>query len=113
MDVVAAVCVSAGILSLGLASRPSPPASSISRLIDQTVANLHRRRTLPRLPGTPRTYWAMSLVARGALFAMGGLQSPFLAVAAGTGGFQRPRLYLAWLVRAQSQRSEAEAPRLL
>jgi Flp pilus assembly protein TadB len=47
------------------------------------------------------------------LFGVGWLQSPVLAVFAGAAGLLVPRLYLAWLVHAQSRRSESEAPRLL
>jgi Flp pilus assembly protein TadB len=55
----------------------------------------------------------MAFLAPVALFALGWLQSPVLAVVAGAAGLLVPRLYLAWLVHAQSQRSEVEAPRLL
>jgi Flp pilus assembly protein TadB len=113
MDVVAAVCVSVGILSLGLAGRRSPQTGSLRRLLDQTVAHHRERLALARIPGNPRTYLAMSLIAPVALFAVGWLQSPVLAISAGVSGLLMPRLYLAWLVHAQSQRSEAEAPRLL
>jgi Flp pilus assembly protein TadB len=55
----------------------------------------------------------MAFLAPVGLFAIGWLQSPVLAMLAGAAGLLAPRLYLAWLVHAQSRRSEAEAPRLL
>ncbi|TMB87099.1 MAG: hypothetical protein E6J37_11380 [Chloroflexi bacterium] len=113
MDVVAAVCVSVGILSLGLAGRRPPQASNLRRFINQMVAHHRERLAVARIPGNPRTYLAMSLIAPVALFAIGWLQSPVLAISAGIGGLLMPRLYVAWLVHGQSRRSEAEAPRLL
>ena len=113
MDVVAAVCVSVGILSLGLAGRRPPQASNLRRFINQMVAHHRERLAVARIAGNPRTYLAMSLIAPVALFAIGWLQSPVLAISAGIGGLLMPRLYVAWLVHGQSRRSEAEAPRLL
>jgi Flp pilus assembly protein TadB len=55
----------------------------------------------------------MALLAPVGLFAVGWQQSPVLAGLAGAAGLLLPRPYLAWLVHAQSRRSEAEAPRLL
>jgi Flp pilus assembly protein TadB len=63
--------------------------------------------------GDPFTYVAMAFLAPVCLFAIGWLQSPVLAVFSGGAGLLAPRLYLAWLVHAQSRRSEFEAPRLL
>ena len=113
MDAVAAVCVSVAMLSLGLAGRHSPQRGSLRRLMDQMVAHHRQRLTLARIPGNPRSYLAMSFIAPIGLFAIGWLQSPVLAISAGIAGLLVPRVYLAWLVHAQSRRSESEAPRLL
>jgi Flp pilus assembly protein TadB len=66
-----------------------------------------------RIAGNPQSYVAMAVLAPIGLFAVGWLQSPVLAFLAGAAGLLLPRLYLAWLVHAQSRRSEAEAPRML
>jgi len=113
MDVIATVCVSVGILSLGLAGRRSRQAGSLRGLIDQMVARHRERLAMARIPGNPRSYLAMSFLAPIGFFAIGWLQSPVLAISAGIFGLLMPRLYLAWLVHAQSLRSESEAPRLL
>jgi len=113
MDAVAAVCLSVAMLSLGLAGRRSSQPGSLRRLFDQMVAHHRQRLTLARIPGNPRSYLAMSFSAPIAFFAIGWLQSPVLAISAGIAGLLAPRLYLAWLVHAQSRRSESEAPRLL
>jgi Flp pilus assembly protein TadB len=74
----------------------------------------HRQRLAEaRIAGNPQTYVAMAILAPAGLFAIGWLQSSVLAVCAGAAGLLAPRLYLAWLVHAQSRRSESEAPRLL
>lgn len=114
MDLIASGCLAGAILSLGLAvRRRSPAISSLRRLIEQVLANQRRRLAIARIPGNPSGYLAAILVAPILLFAIGWLESPVLAVLAGLSGLLVPRFYLAWLVHAQSQRSEAEAPRFL
>ena len=114
MDVVAAGCLSLAILSLGLALRGGSPKRGTSRrLVDRLTAHHRQRLAEARIAGNPQTYVAMAVLAPIGLFAVGWLQSAVLAVVAGVAGLLIPRLYLAWLVHAQSRRSESEAPRLL
>lgn len=114
MDAIVAGCLSLAILSLGLAIRRGPTKSgNRHRLIPRLTAHYHRRLAEARIAGNPRSYVAMALLAPVALFFVGWQQSPVLAGLAGAAGLLLPRLYLAWLVHAQSRRSEAEAPRLL
>lgn len=114
MDVVAAGCLSLAILSLGLALRGGSPKHGTSRrLVDRLTAHHRQRLAEARIAGNPQTYVAMAVLAPIGLFAVGWLQSAVLAVVAGVAGLLIPRLYLAWLVHAQSRRSESEAPRLL
>lgn len=114
MDVIAAVCLSLAILSLGLAFRHSSPKSaSADSLLGRLTAYYRERLAEARIAGNPQTYVAMALLAPVCLFAIGWLQSPVLAVLAGGAGLLAPRLYLAWLVHTQSRRSEFEAPRFL
>ncbi|MDQ6714154.1 MAG: hypothetical protein M3Z28_13350 [Candidatus Dormibacteraeota bacterium] len=102
------------ILCLGLAFRRTSPVSGTSqRLIERLAAHHRQRLAAARIAGNPQTYVAMAFLAPAGLFAVGWLQSPVLAVFAGGTGLLAPRLYLAWLVHAQSRRSEFEAPRLL
>jgi Flp pilus assembly protein TadB len=114
VDVIVAGCLSLAILSLGLAIRRGPTKSgSRHRLIPRLTAYYHRRLAEARIAGNPQSYVAMALLAPVGFFAVGWQQSPVLAALAGAAGLLLPRLYLAWLVHAQSRRSEAEAPRLL
>lgn len=114
MDVIAAGCLSLGILCLGLAFRGSSPKGGSARPLLERLTARHRQRLAEaRIAGNPLTYVAMAFLAPVCLFALGWLQSPVLAVFAGGAGLLVPRLYLAWLVHMQSRRSEFEAPRLL
>jgi Flp pilus assembly protein TadB len=102
------------ILSLGLAfRRGSSNGGSPRRLAARLTAHHRQRLAEARIAGNPQTYVAMAFLAPVCLFAVGWLQSPVLAVFAGAVGLLAPRIYLAWLVHAQSGRSESEAPRLL
>lgn len=114
MDVIAAVCLSLAILSLGLAFRHSSrKRASADSLLGRLTAYYGGRLAEARIAGNPQTYVAMALLAPVCLFAIGWLQSPVLAVLAGGAGLLAPRIYLAWLVHTQSRRSEFEAPRFL
>jgi Flp pilus assembly protein TadB len=114
VDVVAAGCLSLAILSLGLAFRRSSSSrGSAHRFVERLTARHRQRLAEARIAGNPQTYVVMAFLAPVCLFAVGWLQSPLLAVFAGAIGLLVPRLYLAWLVHAQSRRSESEAPRLL
>ena len=114
MDVIAAGCLSMAILSLGLAfGRSSPTRRGARPLLERLTAHYRRRLSEARIAGNPLTYVAMAFFTPICLFAIGWLQSPVLAVFAGGAGLLVPRLYLAWLVHAQSRQSEIEAPRLL
>jgi Flp pilus assembly protein TadB len=113
VDFVGALCVSAAILSLGLAIPTRPTSRGSHRLLDRLLASHRQRLAQARISGNPRTYLAMSVVAPAVFFGIGWLQSPVLGVLAGLAGLLLPRLYLAWLVHVQARRSESEAPRLL
>lgn len=114
MDVIAAGCLSLALLSVGLAVRRGSSKRASSRQFVERLTEHHRQRLAEaRIAGNPQTYVAMALLAPAGLFALGWLQSPVLAVFGGAAGLLVPRLYLAWLVHAQSRRSESEAPRLL
>lgn len=114
MDVLVAGCLSVAILSLGLAiRRGTATTGGRRRPIERLVAHYYRRLAEARIAGNPRSYVAMALLAPLGLFAVGLQQSLVLAVFGGAAGLLVPRLYLAWLVHAQSRRSESEAPRLL
>jgi Flp pilus assembly protein TadB len=114
LALVAAGCLAAAILSLGLAiGRRSQPEAGLRRLAGELVDRQLRRLQQARIAGSPRSFVAMSLLAPASAFALGWLESPVLAILAGVAGLFAPRMYLAWLVRAQSRRSESEAGRFL
>jgi Flp pilus assembly protein TadB len=101
-------------MCLGLALRRGTPKRGHSRpIVERLTAHHQRRLAAARISGNPATYVAMSFLAPIGMFVVGWLQSPVLAVVAGGVGLLMPRVYLAWLVHAQSRRSEFEAPRLL
>jgi Flp pilus assembly protein TadB len=111
MDLITACGLSIAILSLGLAI-PSGRRDS-RRLFNRLLERSQRQLAEARISGNTRAYLALSIVAPAALFALGWLQSPVLAVGAAIAGLLAPHLYLAFMVQVQSRRSEAEAPRLL
>jgi Flp pilus assembly protein TadB len=113
VDFVGAACLAAAMLSLCLAIPNSGHRQRPRRLIERLLAHHQRRLAQARISGNPRTYLALSLIAPAALFGIGWLESPVLAVFAAIGGLVLPRLYLGWLVHIQARRSEGEAPRLL
>jgi Flp pilus assembly protein TadB len=101
-------------LSFGLALRNrSTPRGTSERLLDRLTAYHRHRLAQARIAGSPQPYVVLAFLGPVGLFAVGWMQSPVLAVFAGLGGLLVPRVYLAWLVHAQSRRSESEAPRLL
>lgn len=112
MALLAAGCVSIAVLSLALAI-PSHPKRDQRRWIDSLLDRSRERLAQARITGSPRTYLALLVLAPAVLFVIGWLQSPVLALAGALGGLLMPRMYVAWLIHAQSRRSEAEAPQLL
>ncbi len=112
MAFLAAACVAMAILTLGLAI-PAGHQRDQRRWIDSLLDRSRERLVQARIAGDPRTYLALQLLAPVGLFAIGWLQSPVLAVAGAVAGLLTPRMYVAWLIRTQSRRSEAEAPHLL
>lgn len=100
------------VLSLGLAICASP-TSGQRRWLDSLLERSRERLSQARIAANPRTYLTLVFLAPVVLFGIGWLQSPILALAGAAAGLLIPRLYLGGLVRAQSQRSEAEAPHLL
>jgi Flp pilus assembly protein TadB len=114
VDFVAAGCLSIGILSLGLAiARVKQRPSGSNRLLNRLASHYERRLAAARIVGNPASHVAMTIIAPVALLAAGWQQSPVLGVFGAGVGLILPRLYLAWLVHSQAQRSEAVAPALL
>jgi Flp pilus assembly protein TadB len=113
MDFLSAACLSVAILSLGLGISASSRSPARSSLIGRLLARSTRELAAARITTNPVGYLALSLVAPPVLFALGWLESPVLALAAAAAGLLTPRVYVASVVHLQSQRSEAEAPRLL
>jgi tight adherence protein B len=113
VDFVAAGCLSVGIISLGLAIRRYRQPGLAVGVVERISGYYRGRLATARIVGNPRPYVAMAVIAPVALFAIGWQQSPVLGVFGAAGGVVLPRLYLGWLVHAQSRRSEAAAPTLL
>lgn len=113
MDFVAAGCLSIAVLSLGLAIRHQGQSGASGHVIDRLASHYRRQLTAARIEGNPGSYVAMAIIAPLALFGIGWQQSPVLGVLGAGSGLILPRLYLAWVVHSQAQRSEAAAPGLL
>ena len=113
MDFVAAACVSLAVISLGLGLRGRSSENPIKRLIDGLVSRQSRRLEQARIVKRAHSLLLMTVLVPAALFLIGWLESPVLALLGGACGFLAPRVYLAWLVRVQARRSEEQAPRLL
>jgi Flp pilus assembly protein TadB len=102
------------VLSLGLAfGRRSAGTTGQSGLLSRLRRRQLRRLADARIAGNANSYLAMMLAAPVVLFGAGWLQSPVLALLGAAAGLAAPRLYLTWVVHAQSQRSESEAPRFV
>ena len=112
MDLVATLLLSIGVLSLGLALRRSASHGE-RRILARLTENARNQFVAARLGSDARRYLYFRLAAPPALFVLGWLESPVLAVAGVLAGIFLPRAYLAWLVHAQATKSEAEAGRLL
>ena len=112
MAALAAICLSIAILSLGLAI-PARSKAERKPWLEALLTRSQDQLARARIAGSARTYLALQVFAPIGLFAIGWLQSPILALAGAIGGLVAPRMYVAWLTRAQAQRSEAEAPQLL
>jgi Flp pilus assembly protein TadB len=103
--VLAGVSLGLGVFTSG--SRRRRP------LIQQLIARSRRDLAGARISADPRYYLLLRLGAPLLLFAIGWLQSPVLAVGAGSAGLLVPRGYLSWLVHVRARHSEAEAGRLV
>ena len=113
MDLVAAACVSLAVISLGLGLLAGSSENPLKRLIDRLVERQSQRLEQARIAKRAHSLLLMTVLVPAALFLFGWLESPVLALLGATCGFLVPRVYLAWLVRVQARRSEAQAPRLL
>jgi Flp pilus assembly protein TadB len=114
MAVLAAGCLAAALLSLGLAiGRRGQGDTGLRRVARKLAEGQTRRLEQARIPASPQSFVVLTLIAPIAAFGIGWLESPVLAIVAGVAGLFAPRMYLAWLVHAQSRRSESEAGRFL
>ena len=112
MDLVASLLVSISVLSLGLALRRHQERVRIgifARLSD----NARNQFAAARLGSDARPYLCLQIIAPPALFAVGWIESPVLAVGGALIGIFLPRGYLKWMVHVRANNSEAESGRLL
>src|SRR5919109_3709436 len=102
MDAVAAFALAAAVLSLGLALTPGAVTSSLRSFIGRRLHRERQRLAAARVSASPAAYLGISLLAPGLLFGIGWVESPVLAIAGAARGIMVPRLYLNWLVHAQT-----------
>lgn len=113
MDFIVSACVSLAVMSLALAMLGRSTKSPIKRLVDKLIARQSQRLEQARIAKRPHSLLLMTVMVPAALFLLGWLESPVLALLGAACGFLAPRIYLAWLVRVQARGSEEQAPRLL
>jgi Flp pilus assembly protein TadB len=113
MDLVASACVSLAVISLALAVLGRSTEGPIKKLVDRQIAWQSLRLEQARIARRPHTLLLMTVLVPAALFLLGWIESPVLAILGAACGFLAPRVYLTWLVRVQARRSEEQAPRLL
>ena len=114
MDLVVALGVSLATFALGMGLLPARGGhGSLRRWIDQQLARHRAQLEAARIHASPRSYLALSVGAPIALFLIGLIQSPVFALLGLGAGLLLPRLYVSYLVRAHTQRSEAEASQFL
>ncbi len=114
MDVIAALVSSLAVVALGLGLlRRRDGTASIQQWIDRQRKRRAAELQQARIQTSPDAYLAISLLAPIALSLVGFLESPVLAGLGAVTGLFLPRMYVAYLIRAQVRRSESEAPKLL
>lgn len=118
MGVVTAVVVGVALICLALATAPQPVGTGELRrrgsFVERAVERRRRQLRAARLHVDPRAFTLACWATPPVLVLVGTvLGSPVVAVGGAAAGLLVPRLYLDALVRAQRQRTEAEAPRML
>jgi Flp pilus assembly protein TadB len=114
MDRVATISAVLATLALGqVFVWPNRRPGLVRRWWRRRIEREQLRLQQARINANPKSSVWLSLLAPVALFGLGWVVSPPVAIALALSGLLAPRLYLAWLVDAHRRRSEAEAPHLV
>ena len=113
MDLLGAVCAALAALTLGLGLFHPGKRLSLRAWGERQVKAAAGELRAARLETSPRAFLAIKLGGPLIGAGIGWLVSPVCALLGFGVGFSVPRLYVRWLVRAQAERSEAQAPHLL
>lgn len=113
MDLLGAACTFIAAVALGLAIAQPQDTVSLRAWMRQQSTAARSELAAARLEASPGALLAVKFGSPLAGAAIGWTVSPVCALLGLAAGFSGPRLYLRWLVRAQAERSEGQAPHLL
>src|SRR5205807_4332876 len=113
VDLLGAVCAALAALTLGLGLFHPGKRLSLRAWGERQVKAAAGELRAARLETSPRAFLAIKLGGPLIGAGIGWLVSPVCALVGFGVGFSAPRLYVRWLVQAQAERSEAQAPHLL
>jgi Flp pilus assembly protein TadB len=113
MDLLGATCIGVAALALGLALIHPAERLSIRTWLQRRLNAAASELQAARLQTGPRRFLAIKFGSPLIGAGIGWLVSPVCALLGLAAGFAAPRLYVRWLVHAQAERSEAQAPYLL
>lgn len=113
MDLLGAACVAVATLALGLALVHPPERLSMRTWLQRRLKAAASELQAARLQTSPRGLLAIKLASPLIGVGVGWLVSPVCTLLGLAVGFGAPRFYVRWLLHAQAERSEAQAPHLL
>jgi Flp pilus assembly protein TadB len=113
VDLVGAACTVLAALTLSLALLHRGDRLSPHAWLQRQAIAATSQLAGARLETSPHRYLAIKFSGPLLGAAIGWLVSPVCALIGLTLGFGAPRLYVRWLLHAQAERSEAQAPQLL
>lgn len=113
MDLLGGVCVGVATLALGLALIHPAEKRSIRTWLQRRLKAAASELQAARLQTGPRGLLAIKFASPLIGAGLGWFVSPVCTLLGLAAGFGAPRFYVRWLVHAQAERSEAQAPRLL
>jgi len=114
VDLIGTLAAAMAVITLALAlSRRPPRPAGLRQWYARELARRKLELQQARLPADARGYALLRLAAPAVGVGLGLIYSPVLAAVGALTGLLVPRLYIRYLINAQSARSEREAPKLL